>query len=75
MEKARRHRVHIHGGSFAELNPEGGRPFNTTVMIDAHGTIVTRYRKLHTFDVTLPDGTGWSIGRCRRGRSLSIEEL
>lgn len=57
MEKARRHRVHIHGGSFAELNPEGGRPFNTTVMIDAHGAIVARYRKLHTFDVTLPDGT------------------
>ena len=51
MEKA------IHGGSFAELNPEGGRPFNTTVMIDAHGAIVARYRKLHTFDVTLPDGT------------------
>ena len=57
MEKAKRHRVHIHGGSFAELNPEGGRPFNTTVMIDAHGAIVARYRKLHTFDVTLPDGT------------------
>ena len=57
MEKARRHEVHIHGGSFSELNPEGGRPFNTTVMIDAHGAIVARYRKLHTFDVTLPDGT------------------
>ena len=57
MEKARRHRVYIHGGSFSELNPEGGRPFNTTVMIDAYGAIVARYRKLHTFDVTLPDGT------------------
>ena len=57
MEKARQYKVHIHGGSFSELNPEGGRPFNTTVMIDAHGAIVACYRKLHTFDVTLPDGT------------------
>lgn len=57
MEKARRHGVHIHGGSFAEVNPEGGRHFNTSVMIDAHGALVARYRKIHTFDVTLPDGT------------------
>lgn len=57
MEKARRHGVHIHSGSFAEINPEGGRYFNTSVMIDARGTIVARYRKIHTFDVTLPDGT------------------
>ena len=57
MEKARRHGVHIHSGSFAEVNPEGGRHFNTSVMIDARGEVVARYRKIHTFDVTLPDGT------------------
>jgi predicted amidohydrolase len=56
MKKAVEHGVWIHGGSFAELNPEDKRYYNTSVLIDDKGEIVAKYRKIHTFDVTLPDG-------------------
>jgi len=56
-EKAREHNIWIHCGSIAEFNPEGDRKYNTTVMLNPKGEMVAKYRKLHTFDITLPDGT------------------
>ena len=59
--KAREHGILIHCGSLKEAIPGGdGRAYNTTVMLDDKGAIVATYRKLHTFDVTLPDGTIYS---------------
>jgi predicted amidohydrolase len=56
--KAREHKIFIHCGSLREAIPEGdGRSYNTTVMLDPKGDILATYRKLHTFDVTLTDGT------------------
>lgn len=54
---ARRHRVIVHGGSLAER--AGEKLFNTSVMFDRSGHEVARYRKLHLFDITAPDGTGY----------------
>jgi len=56
-EKAREHGIWIHCGSIAEVNPEGDRKFNTTAVLDPTGKMVAKYRKLHTFDITLPDGS------------------
>jgi len=56
-EKAREHSIWIHCGSIAEVNPEGDRKYNTTVMLNPQGEIVAKYRKLHMFDIILPDGT------------------
>jgi deaminated glutathione amidase len=55
--KARQHGIYVHGGSIPELIAGDGRAFNTTAMLDPSGALVARYRKLHTFDVTLPDGS------------------
>ena len=33
-----------------EKNDEGPRPFNTLVALDASGTLLARYRKIHLFD-------------------------
>ena len=58
MQKAKEHGIYIHSGSFTEKNPAiQGRHYNTSVMIDDTGEIIATYRKLHTFDVVLPDGT------------------
>lgn len=55
--KARQHKIWVHGGSFAEEIPGNAKAYNTTIMLNPRGEVVARYRKLHTFDVTLPDGT------------------
>ena len=54
---ARRHRIHVHGGSIGER--AGEKLFNTTIAFDPEGAEVARYRKMHLFDITAPDGTGY----------------
>ncbi len=54
---ARTHGIHVHGGSMIE---DGGEKlFNTTVVFDPSGAEIARYRKIHLFDITGPDGTGY----------------
>ncbi len=58
---ARKHGLHVHGGSVIERGIEQGgeRLFNTTLVFDREGAEVARYRKIHLFDITGPDGTGY----------------
>ncbi len=53
-ELARTHRIWVHGGSLFER--DGAQIYNTTVVFDREGREVARYRKIHRFDVTTPDG-------------------
>ena len=55
--KARQHGIYLHCGSIREEIPGDSRSFNATAMLDPQGRVIAVYRKLHTFDVTLPDGT------------------
>jgi predicted amidohydrolase len=54
---ARDNRIWVHGGSFFERVPGENRAHNTTVVFDRNGREVARYRKIHMFDITAPDGT------------------
>jgi deaminated glutathione amidase len=54
QELAARHGIVLHGGSLIER--DGDRLFNTTVVFDREGRELARYRKLHLFDITTPDG-------------------
>ena len=56
-EKAREHGIWIHCGSIGEVNPDGEKKYNTTVLLNPEGEEAARYRKLHAFDITLLDGT------------------
>jgi nitrilase len=56
-EVARGARIHVHGGSIQERG--GDKLFNTTVVFDPDGREIARYRKIHLFDITTPDGTGF----------------
>ena len=49
---ASRHQIILHAGSFLELAHEDGgeRIYNTSVVFDARGSMVARYRKIHLFD-------------------------
>ncbi len=74
-QKAREHHIWIHGGSISEINPDGPRTYNTTVLIDPQGEIVARYSKLHNFDMTLPDGSSVrESDRKEPGRQITTVE-
>jgi nitrilase len=53
---SRKHSVFIHGGSILERIPGEARLGNTTIVFDRSGAEIARYRKIHMFDITAPDG-------------------
>lgn len=56
-EMARRHRVWLLVGSVAErCDADPTRCHNTSVLYNADGDVVASYRKIHLFDIDLPDG-------------------
>lgn len=59
---ARERGIYVHGGSLgerAETEADGSRLFNTTVVFNPQGAEVARYRKIHLFDITTPEGQGY----------------
>ncbi|HYA79615.1 MAG TPA: carbon-nitrogen hydrolase family protein [Methylocystis sp.] len=56
QEIASKHRVFVHAGSMLERIPGEDRIHNTTVAFNREGAEVARYRKIHMFDITAPDG-------------------
>ncbi len=57
---ARRRRVHVLAGSISERIDEPRRTANTSVLIADDGSIAAAYRKIHLFDVAIPDGTRYA---------------
>jgi predicted amidohydrolase len=57
FEAASRHRVWVLGGGMPERSDDEARPYNTSVLVQPNGTVAASYRKVHLFDVSLPDGT------------------
>ncbi|MEK8022340.1 MAG: carbon-nitrogen hydrolase family protein [Candidatus Hydrogenedentota bacterium] len=47
--------IWIHGGSFAESIPGSNKCFNTAFLSSPEGNIASVYRKIHLFNVDLPD--------------------
>jgi predicted amidohydrolase len=57
VDAARAHGVWVVAGGMPEASGDAARPFNTSLLVAPDGRIVARYRKIHLFDVDLPDGT------------------
>ena len=53
---AAKHKIFVHAGSMLEQADGEERIHNTTVVFDRSGTEIARYRKIHLFDITTPDG-------------------
>jgi predicted amidohydrolase len=56
-ECARKTGAFIVAGGMPEKSSDPARPFNTSVLFAPTGEVIARYRKIHLFDVDLPDGT------------------
>ena len=59
---ARTRGIFVHGGSLGERvgsESSGEKLFNTTVVFGPDGSELARYRKIHLFDITTPEGTGY----------------
>jgi len=56
---ARKHGIFIHAGSILERVAGEPRLYNTTLVFNRNGENIARYRKIHLFDVTTPDGSGY----------------
>jgi predicted amidohydrolase len=51
--------IHLLLGSFNEKAPEKGRCFNSSVLFGPRGERLGVYRKVHLFDVDVPDGVSF----------------
>jgi deaminated glutathione amidase len=57
--QAAKHRIFVHAGSIMERIEGEERIHNTSVVFNREGEEIARYRKIHLFDVTTPDGTSY----------------
>lgn len=74
---ARRHRIWVHGGSMIEHIPGSTtQVYNTTCVFNREGREVARYRKIHMFDITAPDGTPYNESdTIRPGSDIALYDL
>jgi predicted amidohydrolase len=59
-EVAARRRIFVVAGSIAERVADPKKTANTSVLIADDGSIVAAYRKIHLFDVNIPDGARYA---------------
>src|SRR5260370_40350551 len=57
--QAIKHRIFVHAGSIMEKIDGEDRIHNTSVVFNRDGEEIARYRKIHLFDVTTPDGASY----------------
>lgn len=51
-----KHKLWIHCGSYAEKIPNEDRVYNISIVVNPKGDIVSRYRKIHLYDVDISNG-------------------
>jgi predicted amidohydrolase len=52
-DRARRHGIYLHGGSYHQTEKGNPRVLNTALVFNPDGDIIARYSKIHMFDVVL----------------------
>jgi len=59
-ELARSRRIFVLAGSIAERVAAPGKTANTSVLVGDDGAVAAAYRKIHLFDVNIPDGARYA---------------
>lgn len=73
---ARENSVSIIGGSIPEFDEADGGLYNTSVVFDPSGKIVTKHRKVHLFDISIPGGiTFKESDSLRPGNKATVFEI
>ncbi len=73
---ARRLRMWVLAGSFHEIGPDPSRTHNTSLVFDRTGTLVATYRKIHLFDIEIPDRVTYQESRLvAPGQQLSMVDV
>jgi predicted amidohydrolase len=62
-DAASRAGVFLVAGGMPEKSGDADRPYNTSLLVSPAGKVVAAYRKIHLFDVDLPDGTSLKESR------------
>jgi predicted amidohydrolase len=73
---ARERGVFVLAGGMPEKSTDAAKPFNTSALFAPNGAVLAKYRKVHLFDVDLPDGTTLrESGSCTPGTETSVVEV
>jgi predicted amidohydrolase len=62
-ETASRLRMWVLAGSFHEVGPDAEHTYNTSLLFDRAGELAASYRKIHLFDVEIPDRVSYQESR------------
>jgi predicted amidohydrolase len=71
-ELARGLGIHLLLGSYNEASDEPGRCYNTSVLFGPTGEILATYRKIHLFDVDIPEVRFAESATCKPGDSPEV---
>ena len=73
---ARELRMWVLAGSFHEIGPDDDHTYNTTLVFDRTGELAATYRKIHLFDIDIPDRVSYQESRSvAPGRDLVTFDL
>jgi predicted amidohydrolase len=67
--------VFLVAGGMPEASGDADRPYNTSVLVGPTGQVVSTYRKIHLFDVDLPDGTKLEESRATAPGAVGVQPL
>ncbi len=67
--------IYLLAGSFLEAVPGSGKAYNTSLFFSPEGDLLARYRKIHLFDVHIPDGVSAMESEARQpGEAVVVTE-
>ncbi len=73
---ARERGVFVLAGGMPEKSADAAKPYNTSALFAPNGAVLAKYRKVHLFDVDLPDGTTLRESTsCAPGEETCVTEV
>jgi predicted amidohydrolase len=67
--------VFVVAGGMPEKSSDPERPYNTSLLVGPTGCVLAKYRKIHLFDVDLPDGTKLEESRATGRGGVELQSL